>query len=59
MPSLGGDLTLVAPIAGVWMLIGVVLYFVLRAMRPQALKELGAVYGETETLPEPAPASAA
>jgi amino acid transporter len=50
-----GDLTLVAPIAGIWMLIGVVLYFVLRAMRPQAIKELSAVYGETDTLPEPAP----
>jgi hypothetical protein len=28
-------------------------------MRPQALKDLGAVYGETETLPEPAPEAAA
>ncbi len=55
VPSLGGDLTLVAPIAGVWMLIGIVLYFVIRAMRPQAIKDLGAVYGETDTLPEPAP----
>ena len=59
VPSLGGDLVLVAPVAGAWMLIGVVLYFVLRAMRPQALKELGAVYGETDTLPEPAPEVAA
>jgi amino acid transporter len=53
--GLTGDLALAAPIAGIWMLIGIVLYFVLRAMRPQALKELGAVYGETESLPEPAP----
>jgi hypothetical protein len=50
-----GDLALVAPIAGIWMLIGIVLYFVIRAMRPQAIKDLAAVYGETEALPEPAP----
>jgi hypothetical protein len=37
------------------MLIGIVLYFVIRAIRPQAIKDLAAVYGETETLPDPAP----
>jgi amino acid transporter len=55
VPSLGGDLVVVAPIAGVWMLIGIVLYFVIRAIRPQAIKDLAAVYGETDTLPDPAP----
>jgi amino acid transporter len=53
--SLTGDLALIAPIVGVWMLIGIVLYFVVRAMRPQAIKDLAAVYGETDTLPDPAP----
>ena len=41
------------------MLIGIVLYFVLRALRPQAIKDLASVYGETDTLPEPAPEAAA
>jgi amino acid transporter len=55
VPAYGGDLALVSPIVGIWMLIGIVLYFVIRSMRPQAIKDLGAVYGETETLPDPAP----
>ena len=37
-----------APIVGVWMLVGIVLYFVLRAMSPGALERVGEVYaGET------------
>jgi hypothetical protein len=34
-----------APIVGVWMLIGIVLYFVLRARSPEALERMGDVYG--------------
>ena len=48
IPSLTGDLVWVAPVVGVWMLIGIVLYFVLRARNPEAVENLGAVYGEGE-----------
>lgn len=48
LPSLTGDLVWVAPLVGVWMLIGIVLYFVLRARNPEAVENLGAVYGEGE-----------
>ena len=34
-----------APIVGIWMLIGIVLYFVLRARDPEALVRMGDVYG--------------
>ncbi len=40
-----GALSLIAPIAIVWMLIGVVVYFVLRSRNPQALDTLGQIYG--------------
>jgi len=46
--ALTGDLVWVAPLVGVWMLIGIVLYFVLRARSPEAVDNLGAVYGEGE-----------
>ena len=35
----------IAPIVGAWMLIGLVLYFVLRATNPAALDRLGEIYG--------------
>jgi len=34
-----------APIVGIWMLIGIVLYFVLRSRSPEALDRMGDVYG--------------
>jgi amino acid transporter len=34
-----------APIVGIWMVIGVVLYFVLRTQNPEALERMGDVYG--------------
>jgi amino acid transporter len=34
-----------APIVGIWMLIGIVLYFVLRTQNPEALQRMGDVYG--------------
>jgi amino acid transporter len=40
-----GALSLIAPIAIVWMLIGVVVYFVLRSRNPGALETLGQIYG--------------
>ena len=45
-----------APIVGVWMLVGIVLYFVLRAMSPGALERVGEVYAG-ETPPSEAEAS--
>jgi amino acid transporter len=40
-----GALAWTAPIVAVWMAIGIVLYFVLRASNPAALARLGQVYG--------------
>ena len=40
-----GALSWTAPIAGVWMLIGIVLYFILRARNPSALERMGEIYG--------------
>jgi amino acid transporter len=34
-----------APIVGIWMLIGIVLYFYLRSSNPEALERMGDVYG--------------
>jgi amino acid transporter len=48
LAPLTGELALAAPICGVWMLIGIVLYFVLRARSPQAITGLGEIYGEGE-----------
>ena len=40
-----GALRLTAPIVAVWMLIGIVAYFVLRSRNPQALQRMGEIYG--------------
>ncbi|HEX6655229.1 MAG TPA: APC family permease [Candidatus Limnocylindria bacterium] len=40
-----GALAWTAPVAAVWMLIGVVVYFVLRSRDPQALERMGEIYG--------------
>ena len=40
-----GALSWTAPIAGVWMLIGIVLYLVLRSRNPAALERMGEIYG--------------
>jgi amino acid transporter len=40
-----GALAWTAPIVAVWMVIGIVLYFVLRTRNPDALARLGQVYG--------------
>jgi hypothetical protein len=34
-----------APIVGIWLLIGIVLYFVLRSRSPEALERMGDIYG--------------
>ena len=45
LPAFEGALSWTAPIAAVWMLIGVVLYFVLRSRNPEALDRMGEIYG--------------
>jgi amino acid transporter len=45
IPAWTGALSYTAPIAGVWMLIGVVLYFILRSRNPGALERMGEIYG--------------
>lgn len=45
LPPWSGALALTAPIVAVWMVIGVAVYFVLRARNPQALSRLGQIYG--------------
>jgi amino acid transporter len=47
-----GALAWTAPIVGVWMLIGIVLFFVLRASNPGALARLGEIYGGEAPPPE-------
>ena len=41
----GNALQYTAPIVGIWMLIGIVLFFVLRSRSPEALNRMGDVYG--------------
>ncbi len=45
LPPYGNALQYTAPIVGIWMLIGIVLYFVLRSRDPEALVRMGDVYG--------------
>lgn len=45
LPAFTGALTWTAPIAAAWMVIGIVLYFVLRSSNPQALQRMGEIYG--------------
>jgi hypothetical protein len=39
------SLRFTAPVVGVWTLLGIVAYFVLRSMRPEALERVDDVYG--------------
>ena len=45
LPPYETALRYTAPIVGVWVLLGVVIYFVLRARSPDALERVGDVYG--------------
>jgi amino acid transporter len=45
LPKYESALQWTAPIVGAWMLIGIVLYFVLRSRSPEALERMGDVYG--------------
>jgi amino acid transporter len=45
LPPYGNALQYTAPIVGIWMVIGIVLYFVLRSRSPEALERMGDVYG--------------
>ncbi len=44
-----------APIVGIWMLLGIIAYFVLRARNPEALTRVGEVYGGETSTPEAPP----
>ena len=47
-----------APIVGVWLVLGVVAYFVLRSSNPEALGRVGEVYGgDTDAVEGPPPAA--
>jgi amino acid transporter len=45
LPPYANALQWTAPIVGLWMVIGIVLYFVLRSRDPEALERMGDVYG--------------
>ena len=45
LPPYGNALQYTAPIVAIWMVIGIVLYFVLRSRNPEALDRMGDVYG--------------
>ena len=45
LPPYANSLQYTAPIVGIWMVIGIVLYFVLRSRSPEALERMGDVYG--------------
>jgi amino acid transporter len=45
LPPYANSLQYTAPIVGIWMLIGIVLYFVLRSRSPESLQRMGDVYG--------------
>ena len=45
LPPYETALRYTAPIVGVWVLLGIVIYFVLRARSPEALERVGDVYG--------------
>jgi amino acid transporter len=56
LPPYENALRWTAPIVAVWVVIGVVLYFVLRSRNPEALERVGEVYGgdtASEELPRP------
>jgi amino acid transporter len=45
LPPYTNVLQYTAPIVGVWMVLGIVLYFVLRMRNPKALERMGEIYG--------------
>ncbi|HET8777168.1 MAG TPA: APC family permease, partial [Candidatus Limnocylindria bacterium] len=48
----GNYLSLTAPIVGIWVVIGIVVYFVLRSQNPAALRRVNDVYGGEAPMPE-------
>jgi amino acid transporter len=48
LPPYESALRWTAPIVGIWMILGVILYFVLRSQNPAALERVGEVYGGGE-----------
>jgi len=55
LPPYETALRFTAPIVGVWMLLGIIVYFVLRARNPEALARVGEVYGGEAAPPDAAP----
>lgn len=46
LPQLASPFDIVPPLVGIWMLVGIVLYFVLRARRPDTIQRVGDVVSE-------------
>jgi amino acid transporter len=46
IPSLASPFDIVPPLVGIWMLAGIVLYFVLRSSRPDTIRRVGDVVSE-------------
>jgi amino acid transporter len=55
LPPYDNYLRWTAPIVGVWVLLGIVMYFVLRASRPEALERVDDVYGAEDAPATEAP----
>jgi amino acid transporter len=52
LPPYENALRWTAPIVGIWILLGVVIYFVLRSRDPAALERVGEVYGGDAAVPD-------
>lgn len=47
LPQLASPFDIVPPLVGIWMLVGIVLYFVLRSSRPDTIQRVGDVVSES------------
>jgi hypothetical protein len=48
IPAYENSLRWTAPVVGVWLLIGILVYFYLRSQNPRGLEGMNAVYGGEE-----------
>ena len=58
VPAYDNYLRWIAPLVGVWLVLGIVVYFVLRSRNPQSLERVDDVFGGEEA-PAPAPPASA